>query len=74
MKRRTYAGAETRTPRQAANYARSRLDRIDAQLAEIAIAYGGVDNFIEEECERLRAQVAGLRPSIDEAEREERSL
>lgn len=74
MRRQGRAGAVLRTPRQAANYARLRLDKIDGMLVEIAVAYGGVDNFIEEECERLRQEVRGLRPSIDEAESEGRSL
>jgi uncharacterized protein YicC (UPF0701 family) len=73
MAKRPYAGA-SRTPRQLANYARVRLDKIDDLLAEIAVVYGGIDNYVEEEVDRLRNEVGKLRPSIDEAESEGRTL
>jgi hypothetical protein len=74
MTRRSYAGASSRSPRQTAEYARHRVNKIIDLIIEIETAYGGVDNFIEQECERLRLEVRGLGPQIAEAEREGRSL
>ena len=74
-RRRThYAQLSRWTPRAAARFAKARLDRIDDLLVEIGSTYGDVDNFIVTQVDRLRDEVRGLNPAIDEALAEERTL
>jgi hypothetical protein len=66
------------TPKRAARFARTRIDRIKLALMEIAVLYDEVDSSIGMECDRVRDSIDhnedGLAAMIAAAEVEERWL
>lgn len=66
------AQLENWTPKRAANFARTRIDRIKLALMEIAVLYDEVDNSVAYECDRIRDDIdapeTGLLQVIAEVE------
>ncbi len=62
------------TPKIAAKFCRARLEKANQALIEIEICYGGVDQFIVAEAERIREEFVELHDQINEAEREGNQL
>lgn len=65
------------TPKRAARFSRTRIDRIKLALMEIAVVYDEVDSSIGRECDQVRDSLnaeTGLAALIADAEAEGRSL
>ncbi|WP_395672040.1 hypothetical protein [Inquilinus sp.] len=55
------------TPRGAAKASRSRIDRMESMLEEIADLWGTADGVIVDDCDRVKAELKNLRAAVEYA-------